>query len=92
MGLGNMLSKLFKKENVGTSVKNPVKFKDFDSIIVPPEPKTRGIFVYKTLNLNLEFTPITKNPDPQQIAEIPSEIEDEVLLTDDLIEEIKEED
>ena len=52
-----MLSKLFKKEGVDDSVQNPVKFKDFDSIILPPEPKARGVLLYKTLNLGMEFTP-----------------------------------
>ena len=56
MGLSNMLSKLFKKEGEDVSVQNPVKFKDFDSIILPPEPKPRGILVYKTVNLGLECT------------------------------------
>ena len=92
MGLSNMLSKLFKKENTDISVQNPVKFKDFDSIIVPPEPKTRSILVYKTLNLGLDFA-----HDIEQVktraAEKPSQADDEaVLLTDDIIEEITEED
>ena len=90
MGLSNMLSKLFKKENAGSSVKNSVKFKDFDSIIVPPEPKTRGIFIYKTLNLGLEFSPIPATQNQQLNAETFEE--DEVLLTEDLDEEITEED
>jgi hypothetical protein len=92
MGLSNMLSKLFKKENAGASVKIPVKFKDFDSIIIPPEPKTRGIFIYKTLNLGLEFAPITTTQSPPPNAETFRDQEDAVLLTDDSIEEITEED
>ncbi len=92
MGLSNMLSKLFKKEKADISVQNPVKFKDFDSIIVPPEPKTRSILVYKTLNLGLEFTP-NKKPGNSQHTAVSSEVEDdEVLLTDDIVEEIIDED
>lgn len=57
MGLSNMLSKIFKKEGEDSSVQNSVKFKDFDSIILPPEPKAKGVLIYKTLNLGLEFKP-----------------------------------
>ena len=92
MGFSNMLSKLFKKENTGISVKIPVKFKDFDSIIIPPEPKTRGIFIYKTINLGLEFAPIITPHNPPPNAETFRDEEDAVLLTDDFIEEITEED
>ncbi len=88
MGLSNMLSKLFKKENADIAVQIPVKFKDFDSIIVPPEPKTRGIFIYKTLDLGIEIDP-NKPPVSQQSKSDTSE--DAVLLTDDLVEEINEE-
>ncbi len=92
MGLSNMLSKLFKKENADVAVQIPVKFKDFDSIIVPPEPKTRPIFIYKTLDLGLEFTP-DKSPETAQAAENSSgSEEEEVLLTDDMTEEITKED
>ena len=92
MGLSNMLLKLFKKENADSSVQNPVKFKDFDSIIVPPEPKTRSILVYKTLNLGLEFTP-NKEPGKLQHTANSSYIgDDAVLLTDDIVEDIIEED
>ena len=92
MGLSNMLSKLFKKENAGASVKIPVKFKDFDSIIIPPEPKTKGIFIYKTLNLGLEFSSIPANQSQPPNQETSNGEEDEVLLTDDLVEEITKED
>lgn len=92
MGLSNMLSKLFKKENAGTSVKIPVKFKDFDSIIIPPEPKTRGIFIYKTLNLGLEFSPIPTTQSQPPNAESTIDEVDAVLLTEYLVEEITEED
>ena len=92
MGLSNMLSKLFKKENADISVQNPVKFKDFDSIIVPPEPKTRSILVYKTLNLGLEFTP-DKEQVKTKATEQPILPDDgEVLLADDIVEEVTEED
>ena len=57
-----MLSKLFKKDNADVSVQLPVKFKDFDSIIVPPEPTTRPIFIYRTLDLNTDFE-AGKTPD-----------------------------
>ena len=92
MGLSNMLSKLFKKENTGTSVKIPVKFKDFDSIIIPPEPKTRGIFIYKTLNLGLEFSQVSTAQSPPPNNEQTSSEVDELLLTDNFNEEITEED
>jgi len=92
MGLSNMLSKLFKKENAGTSVKIPVKFKDFDSIIIPPEPKTKGIFIYKTLNLGLEFSSIPANKNQPSDVEALKDEEDAVLLAEDLVEEKIEED
>ena len=91
MGLSNMLSKLFKKENAGNSVKIPAKFKDFDSIIIPPEPKTRGIFIYKTLNLGLEFSSIPAAQNQSSDDEF-SEIQEEVVHTEDIVEEITEED
>jgi len=92
MGLSNMLSKLFKKENADVAVQIPVKFKDFDSIIVPPEPKTKGIFIYKTLDLGLEFNPNNTPESHPTHADTSANEEDAVLLTDDIIEEIKEED
>jgi len=92
MGLSNMLSKLFKKENEDFFAQNPVKFKDFDSIIVPPEPKTRSILVYKTLNLGLEFTPNKKPGKLQHTANSSYIGDDAVLLTDDIVEDIIEED
>lgn len=52
MGLSNMLYKLFKKDNADVSAQVPVKFKDFDSIIVPPEPRTTPILIYKSLDLD----------------------------------------
>lgn len=56
MGLSNMLSKLFKKEMEDGRVMedDPIKFKDFDSIISPPPPKTFGILIYKTMNLGMK--------------------------------------
>ncbi len=88
MGLSNMLSKLFKKENADIDVQVPVKFKDFDSIIVPPEPKTRGLFLYKTLDLGLEFAPQSTRTENKTAGNE----EDAVLLTDDMVETTKEED
>ena len=87
MGLSNMLSKLFKKENADVAVQIPVKFKDFDSIIVPPEPKASPIFLYKTLDLGLDFSP-DKLPETDTSEENTSgnEGNEEVLLTDDIAE------
>lgn len=92
MGLSNMLSKLFKKENADNDVQIPVKFKDFDSIIVPPEPKTRGIFLYKTLDIGLEFTPNTAPGGQKPDKNGPGNEQEAVLLTDDIIEEKTNED
>ena len=83
MGLSNMLSKLFKKDNADVSVQIPVKFKDFDSIIVPPEPTTRPIFIYRTLDLNTDFE-ATKSPDAGR-GEAP--LPDEVNAADTITEE-----
>ena len=83
MGLSNMLSKLFKKDNADVSVQIPVKFKDFDSIIVPPEPTTRPIFIYRTLDLNTDFE-TGKSPDTGR-GEAP--LPDEVNTADTITEE-----
>ena len=94
MGLSNMLSKLFKKEGEDASVQNPVKFKDFDSIILPPEPKVKGVLIYKTLNLGLEFRP--KNTTPVITAvenDISEDYDDPIDLTEDVssnLDEIEE--
>ena len=85
MGLSNMLSKLFKKEGEDASVQNPVKFKDFDSIILPPEPKTKGVLIYKTLNLGLEFRPKNNAPVISAVENDISEDYDEPIdLTEDV--------
>ena len=92
MGLSNMLSKLFKKEGEDVSVQNPVKFKDFDSIILPPEPKAKGVLVYKTLNLGLEFRPKHEPPAISAVENGSSEeIEDPIDLTEDISSENEEE-
>lgn len=92
MGLSNMLSKLFKKEGEDPSAQNPVKFKDFDSIILPPEPKTKGVLVYKTLNLGLEFRPKHKSPDVSAVENGSDEdYEDPIDLTEDISSELEEE-
>ena len=51
MSISNMLSKLLKKEVEDKTSNDAIIYKDFDSIIPPPEPKTVGILVYKTLDL-----------------------------------------
>jgi len=92
MGLSNMLSKLFKKEGVDPSVQNPVKFKDFDSIILPPEPKAKGVLIYKTLNLGLEFTPKNQTSSISAVENSDSEeIDDSDEMTEDVSSDVKEE-
>ena len=87
-----MLSKLFKKEGVDASVQNPVKFKDFDSIILPPEPKAKGVLIYKTINLGLEFTPKNQTSSISAVENSDSEeIDDSDEMTEDVSSEVKEE-
>ena len=88
MGLSNMLSKLFKKEGVDSSVQNPVKFKDFDSIIVPPEPKAKGVLIYKTINLGMEFSPKNNKLD---ISAVESSKSDSADKSDELNEDVSSE-
>ncbi|MGI9554011.1 MAG: hypothetical protein ACR2NC_03715 [Thermodesulfobacteriota bacterium] len=92
MGLSNMLSKLFKKEGEDTSVQNPVKFKDFDSIILPPEPKPKGVLIYKSINLGLEIKHKNSTSDISAVDSSHSEDYDKPIdLTENVSSELAEE-
>ena len=89
MGLSNMLSKLFKKEGQDDSAQNQIKYKDFESIILPPEPRTKGILIYKTLNLGMGQTPF-KNVSyiGENEAPLDDDTEEEMNLTEDIPEDL----
>ncbi|MGI9534467.1 MAG: hypothetical protein ACR2NW_05920 [Thermodesulfobacteriota bacterium] len=92
MGLSNMLSKLFNKEGEDVSVQNPVKFKDFDSIILPPEPKTKSVLIYKSINLGLEIKPKNSTTDISTVDSSQSEDYDNPIdITENVSSELVEE-
>lgn len=49
MGIGNMISKIFKKEDSSKHVKGADKL-DLDTLIKLPDPVTEKVFLYKTIN------------------------------------------
>lgn len=92
MGLSNMLSKLFKKEGQESLEDNPIRYKDFDTIIPPPQPKTRGILVYKTMNLGLESFS-KEGGRVASLKAIPNDgHNEELLVLEELVEEVEESD
>ena len=49
MGIGNMISKIFKKEDSSKQAKGADKL-DLDNLIKLPDPVTEKVFLYKTID------------------------------------------
>lgn len=49
MGLGDMINKIFKKEDSSKANANSDKI-DLDSLIQPPELRTEKVFLYNTID------------------------------------------
>ena len=77
-----MLSKLLKKEAEDKSSGTSAQYKDFNSIIPPPEPRTMGILIYRNIELetsDISLPSIEESIDQDPISEQDNE---EVVLTE----------